>query len=579
MASIRSVSVSPADAARHLNVVIFVILHHACRTAPPQRGRHFAPRGRRVVVTLALLAALIAPLTSWAQTPEEPNWSQPAAGAVTLEEELADETRPAAEPSATGDSLPAPNSPPPASGSPATTANPPPVTSDPPPATSNEEPLTNEEPGTTNQEPPPATDPPPATRDLPPATPEVPPIAPLDDFAFDEVEEPLPDDMGVPSDGGFFLPDLTNPADPFFQLEGLHLRLGELHLRLLPAVGTSYNDNIFASNQDRVADIISTFSPALAAGIGDYEVREQNYFTLVYTPQFQFFAENTTQNTTNEFLTFDGQYSFSRLVTGVTFTYQRTSDPVPDQVGRNEYTTFNFRWDNSYALASKTFLELGLNGQYQSYSFSIDYTTVSADLRLAYQFSEKLRLSLGPSAGITYVENGEEQPFQAVNLGFEYDTLKKFRIRGDVGIQARQFTETDISGDSNIVTPTFTIGATYLIKVDSSVDLAFSRTIGNSGFSSGQSQITNTINLSYTQRVLTRFRLGFTVNYQILQYQGFGTQDRNDAFLNVQPSIAYLFWRDRCSVTFYVARQQRYSELEFLNYNANSAGTSFSIEF
>jgi len=500
-------------------------------------------RGPHIGALLALAAWPVLTAAAQPATPEEPAWNQAVPGAVTLEEELS-------KPPAPADATPAPTPQPAPGAAPAET-----------------------EPAT----PSPAPEPTPPAAEAAEAEPEF----MLEPFLEEEMEAPLPEDpdVGVPSDTGLYLPDLANPMDPFFQLEGLHLRLGVVHLRLLPALGLEYNDNIFATNQNTAADLISSFTPGIAIGIGDYKPRLENFFALVYNPEVQRFARNHAQNTINQFLAISGQYAFRRLVTSANFSYSKNDYPVADQIGRNENVIINFGWDNSYALGAKTFLELGLAAQFLDYSRSIDYTTLSAALQVAYQYSPKLRIGLGPFAGITYVENGEEQPFQGINLSWDYSNLAKLRFRGTLGFQSRQFGGSNSAGSSDLLTPTFSIGANYEIKPLNTIDFSFSRSVGNSGFVAGQSQVTNTIAVVYAQPFLRSFRLAINVNYQVLQYQGSGVNDRTDDFVNAGVSIAYLFWRERCSLSIFYNRQQRISEIEVLDYAANTIGTSFAIEF
>ena len=70
----------------------------------------------------------------------------------------------------------------------------------------------------------------PAPEELEPSfIPPAPPDAPRSPVPSETAEDVF---FGVPTEGGNYLPDLTDPLDPFFQIDGLKIRIGELHIRL-----------------------------------------------------------------------------------------------------------------------------------------------------------------------------------------------------------------------------------------------------------------------------------------------------------------------------------------------------------
>ncbi len=421
-------------------------------------------------------------------------------------------------------------------------------------------------------------------RDLSPSNPAL-PTQRYQDRAIQDMErrmlEPALDDpdLGEPVEDNWNLPYLTSAADPFFQMEGLKIRIGEIHLRFALTTSFSYDDNIYNSNRNRVGDYITRITPSILVGIGDFKEQLDNYFLLSYRPQPEFFASQTQQNTVNEDLSITGQYAFSRLVTTAAFLYRRDSNPNEDEVGRNENSIYDFTLNNSYALTGKTFFETGLSASYRDYERSIDYTTVSMDVGIAYQYSPKTRISLAPYAGITFVDGGGEQPFQGLNLSVSYDTLKRFSMRGSVGVQARQFEGPNPSGQEDYITPTFSLGASYQLGRSTTIDVSLARTVGNSGIVRGQSLITNRAAVGITQRILSKFILSLDARYDILQYQGSGTNDRTDTYLVLRPRLGYEFWREQCEVSLFYERRDRTSELEYREFYSNTFGASFTTRF
>ncbi len=398
------------------------------------------------------------------------------------------------------------------------------------------------------------------------------------------LETPLPSpapsitENVVLPEAGYYLPDLANPLDPFFQMDGLKVRIGEVHIRLPVGISSQYDDNIFQSNTDTTSDLITAISPTLLLGIGDYAIRQESFFSLRYTPQFQYFLENSELNTTNELFNADGQYSFRRLTTTGSLSFSRSSNPTSTDQGRRERTRYSFSLGNSYAVGAKTFLEADLGANYQDDGSNIEYTTVTLSPRLAYQFSPKLRLGLGPVLGVVYVSDGGQQTFQGLVLNVNYDTLERFKFSGSLGVQARQFDD-DSADNEDFVTPTFAFGTSYKIGDDglriASLDL--SRTVGNSSFLRGQSVINNSVRFSYRQPILSRFSFAIALRYQVNEYQG--EDGDTDAFVSARPSIGYYFYRDQIELSLFYDRSERTSEIARREFQNNVFGLNLNLQF
>ncbi|HEY8899205.1 MAG TPA: outer membrane beta-barrel protein [Chthoniobacterales bacterium] len=413
-------------------------------------------------------------------------------------------------------------------------------------------------------------------------TPEpTPPPKPLPPFIL----EPDESTLGVPVDQGWNLPDFSDTSS-WFQMQGLRMRVGPLQLRFDLDLNVGYNDNIFGTNFPKVGDYVSTISPTIEAGIGEYPrprqlvplSEQQNYFYLRYTPSFLFFAENPAQNATNENLTIAGRYTFRRLVLDGAFSYVTTTNPTPTDIGRQQYNTTSLNIKASYALSTKTFLQVIAAGSYQDYPEipNTATTTVSIAPALGYQFSKKLRLTLGPTAGVSYFESGGEQPFQSVNLGFTYDTTHKLQFEGSVGIQ-RTEGNSNSSDDGDFTSPVFSLGATYTIDNTSSIALDLARNVSTGGTSNGETYIQTAISASYQKRIWSRIQLDLTGSYQVYDYQGVGA--RTDTYIVFNVRVGYLFWQQRCSVYVTYVRNQRISDISAYEYDSNFLGTGINVQF
>lgn len=400
------------------------------------------------------------------------------------------------------------------------------------------------------------------------------------------IVEPEMPQLGVPSSQNSGLPDFS-AVQPWFQMEGLRMNVGPAQIRFDLDMNFGYNDNIFGLNTPKVGDYITTISPTIELGIGKYPRQrsvgptddQANFLVFNYTPSLQFFAENSDQNTVNENLLLKGHYAFSRLVLEGNFSYVETANPTPADIGRQKYATYSAELKGNYLLTQKIFLQLTLDGSYQEYLeiSNSKTTTVSASPALGYKVGPKLELTLGPEAGITYVDGGGEQPFQGVLLGFTYDTLRKLRFKGSFGYQATQFRENNPSGSKDFTSPVFSLGATYDIDPTSSVALDLLRSVSTAGTSNGQTYINTGVTLSVQKVFWERIRLQLSSGLQSLEYQG--GDSRTDTYFTFTGQLGYLFWQSRCSTYLTYTRTQRFSEQSDFEYDANFIGTGIGVEF
>ena len=392
-----------------------------------------------------------------------------------------------------------------------------------------------------------------------------------------------PDDIGVPSSSGLHLPTLGDSTEPFIQLDGLRLRVGVVQVRFSLDMNYGYNDNIFALNTPRTGDYITNFSPTFEFGIGNFprprplvgQDEQANYVVLTYTPNFQFFAENTDQNTVNETLHAAGHYGFTRLIVDGSFDYVKSSWPTPTTIGRQEYSVYSVDLKAVYPITGRLYTQTTFGYSYTDYVNSIDFNTTSISPAIGYDFGPKLRLTLGPTVGVTYVEGGGEQFFQGLVLGFNYTNLSKLSFDGTVGVQATQFQGNNPTGAEDFIAPVFGIGGSWEMTATSSMSLDLSQTISNGG--NGDPYIGTGVTLSYAKRFLDRVQLDLSGSYQAYDYQG--RSSRTDTYLTFSARLGYLFWEQRCNVYLAYTRSQRLSDIQFLEYYQNNLSGGISIEF
>lgn len=384
-------------------------------------------------------------------------------------------------------------------------------------------------------------------------------------------------EIGVPNPGNYDLPWFNDYGRSFFERQGLKFRAGPLNLRMSLTTSVEYNDNIFGTSVNPVADDILHISPSFSLTTNAGATKD--FFTLSYHPSLNYYQTQSQQNNVSQNLEIDGQASFSRYSTKVSLAYSTSNSPNATQNGGQSYSTLNFDWENRYDLGAKTFAQAVVNSVIQSSQSSNNYQTFSLSPQLGYTYSPKTTLSFGPVVGIAYVGNGGSQTFQGLTVGIEYSNLRKLTFGGNFGVQARQFHGLDSTGASNFMTPVFNLGATYAVGVNTNIQLQLVRDVELSDFQQGLTYTTSGVTLQLSQKIFQRIAFNLNVGYQLLDYQGNSDLGRTDQYISFTPSVSYSFWKEAFSVSISYQRQQRTSDVEQFQYNVNSYVVGITYHF
>ncbi len=387
------------------------------------------------------------------------------------------------------------------------------------------------------------------------------------------------DSLGVPAPVGDFLPSFEYQGKGWFERDGLKFRFGPMNLRFALGVGLEYNDNIFGTSVDPVADAIATVYPTILLGAGDFQRGEDDYLSLNYSPAFNYYYEQKERNQVNQNLAIAGQATFSRFSTKLAVSYTSSDQPNATQSGGQNYTNFSFASENRYFLTNKVFAQATVNALIQSSeNESNDSQTFSLAPQMGYQLSPKTTVFAGPYAGIAFVGEGGTQTFQGLSVTLQYDTLRKLAFDGTVGVQGRQYQGINAVGAKNFITPVFNFGVTWKAREKTTVNLELARDVGISDLAQGLTYTSTGFSGGIQQRIWV---LGFNLSggYQLLEYQGDEPFGRTENFLYANASLDYRFWRDAFTISIYYRRQNRTSDVSTSDYLQNVYGVRFNYSF
>ena len=80
------------------------------------------------------------------------------------------------------------------------------------------------------------------------------------------------------------------------------------------SAGVLYDDNIFLTNTDRVADVIWTIPFGLSFELGDFRSVSENYVSAQWIGIPAFYTDNPKENSFNQAGSLSAQYRWTKLV-------------------------------------------------------------------------------------------------------------------------------------------------------------------------------------------------------------------------------------------------------------------------
>ena len=354
-----------------------------------------------------------------------------------------------------------------------------------------------------------------------------------------------------------------------------------------------YDDNIYLTNTNRIADFYFAIEPGVTLGFGDIVGPDQNFIRFDYAPSIFLYADQSDADAFQNIMKLEGRYRFGHLslnlVQGVALvdgsnpgSLTSGSNPAPAvnlDAGDTAVNTYTTNATFSYDLTGKTFLSGGVNYTLDAYETLINSETISGNLFINYTYSPKLTIGLGGTAGYNWVGSpSPDQSFEQGNFRVTYGISGKVSLNASVGVEVRQF-EGDSGG--NHISPVWALGGTYQPFDGTSVTLDGSQGIQNSAVLAGQNYDSLNISLGVRQRLFRRIYLGLAVGYEGSDY--FSTSQsvdasRKDNYFFVQPAVDVTLTRFSTVGAYYLHRQDD-STSASSSFNDNQVGLRASVAF
>ncbi|HVJ45581.1 MAG TPA: hypothetical protein VM511_04280, partial [Luteolibacter sp.] len=224
---------------------------------------------------------------------------------------------------------------------------------------------------------------------------------------------------------------LVAPRDPMAgekKTEGIELGV---------ILSAAYDSNIFLSADDERSDFVTRIAPRIAYSKGDRDSQDGGYLKAAYRPTGVIYARNSDDSRIDHEVaasvgvigkkaSFDYSLAYGKLGDATADTGRPTDRNVLDHVVR-------IAWVPREKLA----LEVAAGQSIAEYADKVllDSREAFGEVALKYAYSPKTRLSLAYRAGRFEVDGAEDQRFQRLMAGIEWQPREKIRLELAAGAE------------------------------------------------------------------------------------------------------------------------------------------------
>ncbi len=359
--------------------------------------------------------------------------------------------------------------------------------------------------------------------------------------------------------------------------------------RLLLGLGFSavYDDNIYLENDDTDEDFIFTISPSIGFDVGD---PKGNYLSLIYTPSFVFFADNSEENAVEhavdllfrrqtERWLLEANFGF-RSLSGSSFGDEDDEDDRGELLGeRVDRDTYVAGLRATYSVSDKTSVETGIAAAFTDYEEFLDTLDIVSRTFVDFRVTGKTRLGFGFGFGYAETEGGPEQVYEQALLRVEYNPTSKITLHADGGFEFRQ-----VDGGDNQTNGIFGLGVVYTPFENTILSLNGYRRVRPSSAIENSNYTATGVTASLKQRFLQKYYVSVASGYEHTEYESLGDhEDRANSageynYFFIRPAVEFRI-RDRANIEFFYEYRNNESDFEEFEFANNRVGVKVGITF
>lgn len=212
------------------------------------------------------------------------------------------------------------------------------------------------------------------------------------------------------------------------------------------SAGVRYDDNIFLTNGDEESDVIYHITPSITLNNGG-DGSALNTVELRYTPSFQFYTDNTDNNSVDQNVELNYGLNHWRTRIMLTLGYTNASGSDRYSSGFFERETYYARVGVDYSLSEKTRLNFNAGSSLEGFDTGglLDTDSYYTDLTWFYKYSPKLDLGLTLGHSGSLVSDNADHRSYRIGPRINYNVTQKTTIDASGGYEFRDFSSASSS--------------------------------------------------------------------------------------------------------------------------------------
>ena len=344
------------------------------------------------------------------------------------------------------------------------------------------------------------------------------------------------------------------------------------------SAGVLYDDNIFLTNTDRVADVIWTIPFGLSFELGDFRSNSENYVTAQWIGIPTFYTNNPNENHFDQAGSLLAQYRWTKLVgqfrsgfgisrgasreVNTITTTQTFSNSLRFQYDYSDKTSFDLQFRQEYSASSNPSTPSGgTSATPTPESGKTTNNQYETKAGVNYQMFPKTSMGLEVVGGISAQSSSPLNYYQQARVRLHYVATGKLNLKFSGGVEAREFQGTNAIK----ISPVFSLGFEYRPFDGTTLIVVGYRNISPATSITGQDITATGFNISATQRILQKFIAGISFGYENGVYSANSGEttaqtNRVDNYLYVRSGLSYSFVRWCSANVFYEHRRTNSSQ-------------------
>jgi len=376
---------------------------------------------------------------------------------------------------------------------------------------------------------------------------------------------------------------MPNPMDVFANpppTEGEPLKWGSFVLRPHPYYQYLYADGLRPSTNAVTTSSIQTIAPGVLLQAG-------SHWTLDYVPIWTLYSSPLFANSFGQSAKLVGGTVYKDWFFQLSQGYADITAPSTVTANELQTRTFTTELVGTHSINSKLSLDLAVDQSFISADQFSSYDEWSTLNWLNYQFRPTLVVALGVGLGYDHEPSGPEMSFEQLQGRIEWRATEKLSFRIHGGMENRQFLTGDTSAIfnpvannvdliGNAVNPIFDATIQYKPFAQTRLSVTGQRVVSAS-YLPGEVTETTAGSADINQRLLGKFFLDLSANYQTTKYTN-ASQPRRDDYYSIGAQLSHVFLkRGTISVLYDINRD--ISTLPGYSYLSHQVGVQIGFAY